>query len=971
MTRIPLLLVVLALLAPAASPVAVAAPVTLAPCAGAPNPTTDDEVYCVLDLTDLTHVDDPDAILFELTTRVRDLPHVVLEGGGEAFVALERRDRGPEDDDGSTIPWPAWRNPFIGVPSLAVRVPEGHGASGTLQFPGAADEVGTLVRFELPAEAFTSGEADFLRVEQAHYERLLAADLPGAAWFRHRRDDAAARVDPSDPSDEPDAAAQAERARAIALTGEAALAWRRRNRSTVEDSFALFSGGRAVSENLALDRMLPPSIEGEDTVPIEGLAGISTRAYDWSALVAGLDPERDPLAAVIPEDQHALFFRDFEALIAVADHAEHHGAPVLAALEPRTESAGTRDRYERQLGLPMSALSRMLGPAVVRSVAVTGADPYLRTGADVALLFEGDADVLEPLLITRVGLAALDTDDAEAVRGSRDDATGAGTSYAGFVTPDRSLCSYIARVGPDAVVVTNSLAQLDRLLATAQGETTALASLDEYRFFRDRYRRGDAEESALLVLTDATIRRWCGPRWRIGASRRSRAEALLADDQARAAEAIVSGGAGARSEAFGDLAFATPILELDLDRVTEAEQDLYLRWRQGYESNWAEVFDPIAVRCTVDAEELALDVTVRPLIVGSDYEDLVEMSAGAELLPHAGDPHDGTLLHWVAAFDKQAGSLSRNMVLGLARTIMPHADPLGWMGSSFAVYADQDPFWDELAAYEPPDDWEEDTFWYREGYRLPLALHADVEDPLQLALFLTGLRAYVEQSAPDLLSWENRQHAGRSYVRIAPTDLALEDFWIEPDREAWNPPALHYVATGHGLVLSLSESLIQRVIERQVERSGQRATERAADGAVGPPEPPPFEWLGRNVALRVDRGVLTLVEDGLVGHGIQPLQALAWSNLPILDEWKRRWPDRDPLAIHEQLWGRRLLCPGGGDYRWNADDRRMESTLYGHPGRPRSGPVLPEAAQDIGSAAFGLDFEEDGLRARVRLTRRD
>ena len=35
------------------------------------------------------------------------------------------------------------------------------------------------------------------------------------------------------------------------------------------------------------------------------------------------------------------------------------------------------------------------------------------------------------------------------------------------------------------------------------------------------------------MITDATIRRWCGPEWRIGASRRTRAAAAIAELQAR------------------------------------------------------------------------------------------------------------------------------------------------------------------------------------------------------------------------------------------------------------------------------------------------------------------------------------------------------------------------------------------------------------------------------------------------------
>ena len=81
-------------------------------------------------------------------------------------------------------------------------------------------------------------------------------------------------------------------------------------------------------------------------------------------------------------------------------------------------------------------------------------------------------------------------------------------------SPDRQLCSYIARLG-QMVVATNSPQQLEKLRQVAAGNMRSIAKLPEYVFFRNRYPRADAAEDAFVFLSDATIRRWCGPRWRI------------------------------------------------------------------------------------------------------------------------------------------------------------------------------------------------------------------------------------------------------------------------------------------------------------------------------------------------------------------------------------------------------------------------------------------------------------------------
>jgi hypothetical protein len=97
------------------------------------------------------------------------------------------------------------------------------------------------------------------------------------------------------------------------------------------------------------------------------------------------------------------------------------------------------------------------------------------------------------------------------------------------------------------------------------------------------------------------------------------------------------------------------------------------------------------------------------------------------------------------------------------------------------------------------------------------------------------------------------------------------------------------------------------------------------------------------------------------------MQSAAWGNLPILNEWKRRFPDQDPVDVHRRVWGTTLQCPGGGKYVWNEAFQTLESTAYGHPGEPKDGPSAPPAMSTFGRANFGITFEHDGLRARMIL----
>jgi hypothetical protein len=885
------------------------------------------------------------------------LPHAAIAGPGEVHYQAGVR------NDPALV---------VGEGALVFALPAPREVKGRVFVPGGDWSRMVALSFTVPASGGSpEAKAEFQRARHQHYDRLAVRSIPGAAWFRHLADEA--RLQLGEP-EKPD---------------ERIFWWQRTRASELEETYGVFTGGRALSENLQLDRLLPPIQKSEAAVDVSALPGITVAAIDWQPLVKDLKPALDPLAALIPADQHALFFPSFQSLIELLGEAGAHGTPVLQLLEPRAEDARTRERYERQLALGLTDLGRLLGPAVVASVACTGSDPYLRVGSDIALFFEARApEVLKGYVETRHAMA-LKADPA--ARRSQGEAEG--LSYTAVVSPDRAVSSYLAVAG-GTVVVTNSLAQLRRVAEAARGKTPVLGASDEYRFFRDRYPRGAAEETAFLILTDATIRRWCSPLWRIAGSRRTRLAAALADLEARHLGDLVQGrvkegpvesaftvpGAGGFrltrngpvSEAYGSLAFMTPIVELAITHVTQEEAAAYERFRQAYQDNWRLYFDPIAVRFTVRPDRLGLDVTVLPLIAGTEYREFVDLTRGAEIAPRAGDPHPEALLHVAMAFD--AGSATAKEFGGFASRMAPglEANPLAWLGSSIAFYADEDPAWQDLLAKQ-----EEEPRLFEAGFaRLPLALHLEVQDGFALAGFLATLRGFIEQSAPGLTAWETITYRDIPYVKVSPSERAKSEGDV---RGAVRDLAVHYAAGGGALVVSLREDLIRRALDRQLARRAEKAEKEKAghpgkeskdcEASRKGGEPAGPFWLGRHLAARVDRKAIDALE-ALSRHEYRRRnQDRSWGNLPILNEWKRLFPGMDPVELHERHWGTRLVCPGGGRYVWNAEWETMESTAYGHPAQPKEGPAVPPSLSAVTAAGFGLTFEANGLRARAEIER--
>jgi hypothetical protein len=208
---------------------------------------------------------------------------------------------------------------------------------------------------------------------------------------------------------------------------------------------------------------------------------------------------------------------------------------------------------------------------------------------------------------------------------------------------------------------------------------------------------------------------------------------------------------------------------------------------------------------------------------------------------------------------------------------------------------------------------------------------------------------------------------------------------------------VYYTPIDSALTITLSQKTLERVIDRSLDRkkagaeSGRKGDEAAKSDSGAEGDSPIFAlrksgqsparksgqspakdakpWLGSNVGLRVDHKILEVANAMGRGQYQREMQTRCWGNLPILNQWKRLYPERDPVEVHKRVWGVALVCPGGGKYVWNETYRTMESTVYGHPGQPKSGPPAPPVLSSFATGNFGLTFEHQGLRARAVLER--
>lgn len=880
-------------------------------------------------------------------------PRVAIEGEGEAY--LEPSTTATERPLFFTIPDVNAR--------LAVRTAARREITGALIWPlleGKTRRIG----FRIAAEQLTpERRQEFFEIRLNHYNELCRRGLPGGAWFRHQ-----AVVS----------------SRALGLTDYAPPASNRfaMGGSTVDPSLELLTGERALHENLQLDRQLTSSAPLPATIDIQSIQGIRVKDIDWKPLLRDKQPTLDPLASVIPSDQHAVFFPSAASVVQVIQSIEQPATPLLRAAEGVSADHHLIARYEQQIGLSLeqfaladSPLARQLTPGLVKTVAITGGDPYFRAGTDIAVLIESQSPkTLRTVMLAEIARRHPDSPSLRTAEGEI-----AGARYWSRVSGDHSVRSYVLELS-NGMVASNSLAQIQALAETAAGKREPLAKLPEYTFFRDRYRIGEAGESALVVVSDPTIRRWCGPRWRIGHSRRTRAAALLADRQCELVDSMVTGKSspgplegphpaatgplslvtyGVQSRDYGNLRFLTPISELGLSHVTDEERMRYVAWRDQYERYWQQAFDPIAIRLGVrppqDARpgQVEFDLTIMPLIDNTNYRWLSMLSQGARLGARSGDPHSGVLVHFVQAVNLKETDAVRSLLRGICIDEQGRGDPEKWLGDSIALYVEDDPIWQKYARYS---EIELLTASLTSNVELPVALRFAVKDQKELGFAQVKLRETLDQIGGGRTTWNDREYRGHRY------------HYRETDKEG-KPRggfamSLYSFAADDQWLVSSSEALVRRAIDRLLDSSKLEPNATGSPPSKSPTVQSNRHWLGDHTAIEL-KGPFSPAFQEMVSLGYDfRARQIVQDAIPILNEWKRLYPDRDPVDTHERLWGVRLECPAGGEYRWNAELRTMESSVLGTPYEPRNKPLKSPLITQLDRLGLGLTFEHNGLRAQ-------
>jgi len=750
----------------------------------------------------------------------------------------------------------------------------------------AGDVTGTLIwpsqdwsgmkkhRFRIPEELGREKIAHaFYRAEHYHYQRLAESDVAGSFWFKHRL-------------------RQVEK---VLGYNQAVVQVADTRRFVPADRLlSLFSGRRAIDLSLDLTTELNAGDEdAAEGIPISALRGITIEGIDWSNYLNEEMPTLDLLAEHVPQDHLVVFFPSLEQAWNVLQTSNEFVRPLSWSTRSETEDPRFVPKYLEQLRLPIDQWVGTEMADAIDEVAVVSSDPYWQEGTEVAVLFschEGPGYGIWSRMIH------------------------------GLVRDDSSIV--FAQLARNRFMVSNSQRLFQQIKEIGDN---SLAELEEYRFFRQRYRKDTEHESAFVVCTDAAIRKWCSPVWRIGQSRRRQAAAMMAALQSEFIDGVSTQAefrhellgrvtfpeGKIHSRRFGTLAFMRPIAQLQMEdqNASVAEVRAYDQWRRSYETGWQR-FDPIAIQMALRENQIVSDLTVMPLHSRTQYRRWMPYDLQWTLSPSDGDQHPEAIVHAMMP----------------ARAVWPiwYLDRAEFI----EVFLDQSPVWKELSNAKDPA-----AFAKSIDYRFPLAIGVKFQETSDATQFHDQIMS---------ITGNANRWTPQEYRQVPLHHLPIE-------RESFFPLDIYLLCHNGRVVVVLKEETMHQIIDRILDQKDK---------------PEPSDWSGKHIGLKITSEAMEILATINSLPVVQRIQERSWSNLPILNEWKQMYPDQDPVEVHERLWATKLVCPAGGQYVWNEQWQTIESTATGHPAQPKFPETTAHLLPEFQSLDAGITFEAEGLRGR-------
>ncbi|MCP4256910.1 MAG: hypothetical protein GY774_05195 [Planctomycetes bacterium] len=483
-------------------------------------------------------------------------------------------------------------------------------------------------------------------------------------------------------------------------------------RGRTPNLYAMTTGALAIQESLQLEEMTGRrEIPLGRDVEISTLKGPTIKSHPFDEMLKGRTPKVFPVAGLIPYDNYYCHFSSISKEIAASDLFKQWGGSLLRAMTVSARDSDLPSRYMNQLCIDLSALTRLFGDFVIGEVAITGGDPFMKEGTDVALIIQVKSRRIFDRMMNGYANRVLKANrDAKASESKYQ-----GISIRSIVTPDHRISSHSIYLG-EYKVNSNSMDTLKLIIDTFAKRRKSMAENLDLRYMRTIFPGTAEAEDGFIYLSDSFIRKLLSSRWKIEAQRR-----IVCQNHLRM---IANAGTMYRSEmrkkpsletlieekylskkvkrcpdsgtysldesgrAFctihNCLQYCTPISSISFDKVAEEEARDYRQFVERYSRYWSRFFDPIGIRLRL-GDKIEAETCILPLIENSIYNQLREIIGGEPVHLNSQVLTDHTIVSITSKLGTESNRVN-NIPRWIQKEIFFSPPELGkWIGESMSV----------------------------------------------------------------------------------------------------------------------------------------------------------------------------------------------------------------------------------------------------------------------------------------------
>jgi len=764
------------------------------------------------------------------------------------------------------------------------------------------------------------------------------------------------------------------------------------------DLYAMSTGALAIQESLQLEEMTGRRQIPEDrTVDLATLSGPTIQSHPFEKMIQGRTPAVFPVAKLVPFDNYYCHFSTLSKEIEATDLLKQWGTSLLRSATVSARDSDLPKRYMDQICLDVSQLARLFGDLVIGEVAITGSDPFLREGSDVAVLIAvKNRPMFDTIMQSYLAQTLAANPGAQVSKSDYQ-----GVPIETYATPDRRVNACMAWVG-EYKVHANSLPLLKRILDTAAGRGRSMAENLDFQYMRTIFPGAADQEDGFLYFSDAHIRKLLSPLWKIEEQRRvvcqnhlrmiGNAATLYRTDKGLrlgqpnaipTVEQLVSeqflkkevpvcpdGGTYtldaegvAQCSCHNRLRYCTPVSELKLEKVAQTEAEDYKTFVDRYNSYWSRYFDPIGIRFRLK-DRIEVETCILPLIENSIYNQLREIIGGVPVQLSS----EALTTRTIVSISAKVTSASEPMrgLEQIKRQIFPTLPPLSeCIGSNLSInLCDSDVLFtfaeEGMNLFGGFGNLEEQLFLglIASSINLPIYAVLDLKNEAVAGQFIEeGLKLASRQSAAQ--NRGGRHETAVERYTAAPhgthevQTLVLRLFIVKI--------RLYYTIAHNKLVVSTKRYVLDEVLDALDVKASGTVPRTEANLRVNV-QPPAFQQL-RSV-------VQTGWQERMREACLKNLE-----NVRVLAELYGATSSTALTEMARRIDGVSLRCPNQGEYRYDTERGIPYCTVHGdwnHPTQPAGVQETEGLVRFLASLkllSVDFSFTPEGIRSKVTLDR--